>query len=112
MASTQDNERRTLIRVPRRFIDDHEERDLATPDVVRTTQAHYWIDAADPALGELHSDAEFYNDRSHFDDPALFGLVMSAKATQQAIEQVVPDIRERPDPGVDNDEDAAGPSLG
>lgn len=81
-----------LIRIPQRFYNDHCERDLPTPAVHKATRSHYWIDSQDPALSELYADADFYNDPSHFGDPQLFGLVMSARATQEAIERAVPGI--------------------
>ena len=51
-----------LVRIPRRFLDDHEERDLDTPEIVKSTKAHYWIRKDDPALPELVNDAEYYID--------------------------------------------------
>ena len=72
-----------LIKIPQRFYDDHVERDLPAPDVVRETSRHYWIDAESEHLQELLNDAEFY--ASHIDMPHLFGLCRSAAATAGAI---------------------------
>ena len=73
------------IRIPRLFYEDHEDRDLDTPVAIKTTKRHVWIDPADPALGELLSDARYYSDPYGF-DPECFGLCMSARATAKAIE--------------------------
>lgn len=53
----------SLVRIPTRFFEDHYSRDLPTPEIVRQTKAHYWIDRADPALPELICDAKHYADR-------------------------------------------------
>jgi LPS sulfotransferase NodH len=76
-----------LARIPRRFFDDHRERDLPTPEVVKSTSMHYWIDLEDPAVPELLSDAEFYRDEmvSGHAEINVFGLRRSADATYNAI---------------------------
>lgn len=71
-----------LIRIPKRFIDDHAERELPTPIVVRETSSHYFVDPADDAIEELINDAEHYVDGL---DEAPRGIVASARATLQAI---------------------------
>ena len=50
----------TMIRIPKRFYDDHAERDLESPAILKETARHYWI-AADQHLAELLSDADFYS---------------------------------------------------
>lgn len=75
------------IRIPHKFFDDHAARELPTPDVVRSTQRHYWIRADDPALAELLDDARYYagpHGPSDFD--GAYGLRRSARATVKAIE--------------------------
>lgn len=72
----------SLIRIPRRFFDDHLERDLPTPAIVRETNSHYFIDPADAALSELVSDARHYADGL---DDAPLGIVTSARATLRAL---------------------------
>lgn len=75
-----------MIRIPKRFYDDHIERDLPAPKVSKTTKAHYYIPADQTdELSELLSDAEFYSDRDHFTDPYLLGICTSAQATAKAI---------------------------
>jgi hypothetical protein len=74
----------TLIRIPKRFLDDHLERDLPTPEIVRETSLHYFIASGDPAIGELIEDARHYADGL---DEAPRGIVMSARATLRAIRQ-------------------------
>ena len=82
-----------LIRVPKKFYDDHTVNlSLEAPPVVRETQRHYWIDASSEHLAELLSNASFYADPRCFDaksspEPGLFGLVASARATEEAIEK-------------------------
>jgi hypothetical protein len=49
-----------LIRIPRGFIDDHEWRDLPTPERVRETKRDVFIRPDDPHLPELVSDARHY----------------------------------------------------
>lgn len=75
-----------LVRIPTRFYEDHESRDLDTPVAVKWTKRHVWIDKADPAVPELLNDAEYYSDPygpSDFDGAA--GLRASAKATVKAL---------------------------
>ena len=77
----------TLIKIPQRFLIDHEERDLPTPEVVKSTQRHFWVKANDPHLGELISDAEFYAEPYIDAKPGEhnWGYVVSARATLKAI---------------------------
>lgn len=74
------------VKVPRRFFDDHAERDLPTPTIVRTLAAHYVVSSDDPALSELLNDAEHYATPGQFGhDPELAGIVASARATVRAL---------------------------
>ena len=71
------------IRIPKRFYDDHVERDLPAPIVIKSTTKHYWIDSVGKAVVELLDDAEFYADA---DGPDVdTGLRSSARATARAI---------------------------
>lgn len=73
-----------IVRIPRAFYDDHNERDLPAPDPVRETTRHVWIDPADPDFQELVDDAEFYADP---DGPDLVPhLKRAAKAMLRSIE--------------------------
>tara|TARA_B100000282_G_C31631933_1_gene444291 strand:- start:109 stop:429 length:321 start_codon:yes stop_codon:yes gene_type:complete len=78
-----------MIRIPKRFYDDHCERDLEAPGIVKETKAHYWV-AEDEHLEELLSDAKFYEDPTlfacDFGDP-LWAICLSAQATVKAIEK-------------------------
>jgi hypothetical protein len=74
-----------LIKLPKVFFDDHDERSLPSPEVVKTTKPHYWVRRDDPALAELLSDAEHYCDPNGPDAEGLGGLKRSAKATVKAI---------------------------
>lgn len=74
-----------MIRIPKRFYDDHCERDLEAPAVLKEGKAHYWIDALSPHLEELLSDAEYYADSIAHMDNWLIGICRSADATARAI---------------------------
>jgi len=78
-----------LIKIPQRFYDDHKERDLESPEIVKETKTHYWIKADDPDIAELKSDAEYYYTMWNMGafDNWLFGICMSAKATLNALEK-------------------------
>jgi hypothetical protein len=75
--------RRPAIRVPRRFYDDHTERDLPAPGILKATRSHYWIDALSRDLPELLDDAQHYADPWGPDGGP--GLRASARATAEAI---------------------------
>lgn len=80
-----------LLRLPRRFYDDHEMRDLPTPSAVRKTKRHVFVLPDDPRLPELLSDALSYSDSGDF-DPCYRGLCMSACATVAAIQDAQPSV--------------------
>lgn len=78
------------IKITKCFYQDHVERDLPAPAIVRETKRHYFIDANSEHLSELLSDAEYYADPFNYAH-AEFGswlaaLVRSARATERAIE--------------------------
>lgn len=73
------------IRVPRKFYDDHIERDLEAPAVLRRTKHHYFIDALSPYLEEFLNDAEYYSSMVRYMHPEYRGLCKSATATVKAI---------------------------
>ena len=78
-----------LIKIPRAFYDDHRDRDLESPKIVKETNRNYWINADDPDISELKDDAQYYYDlwcEGLWGDQYLFGLCMSAKATLKALE--------------------------
>lgn len=83
-----------LVRIPRRFYDDHQARDLSTPEIVRESARHYWIDLDDSAASELLSDARYYASEAMYMDPPRPGLAASARATVRAIEDAPYWIRE------------------
>jgi hypothetical protein len=80
-----------LIRLPKSFFDDHDERGLPCPEVIKTTKPHYWVAPDDPVLAELLSDAEHYCDPNGPDAEGLGGLKRSAKATVKAIQAAYKD---------------------
>lgn len=78
-----------LIKLPKRFFEDHKERDLDTPTVVKENSRNVWVDASDPHLAELKEDAQYYSDLWDMGsfDRWLFGICTSAKATVKALEK-------------------------
>ena len=78
-----------LIRIPRAFYDNHVERALPAPEIVRQTKGHYFIDATSEELVELLSDAEYYADPAFEVEfgSHLAALILSARATERAILQ-------------------------
>lgn len=80
----------TRIKIPKRFYQDHVERDLDAPPIIRQTQSHIWIDANSQHLSELLADADFYADPKTYGGTQFAsdsqGLIKSAKATKRAIE--------------------------
>ena len=81
------------IRIPQRFFDDHEERDLPAPEVVKWNKKHYWIDANSEYLYELLSDASHYATSFDFEfGSRLWGLSVSAAATEKAIRKHLDEI--------------------
>ena len=79
-----------LIRIPKRFYQDHVERDLEAPAIVRQSKGHYFIDATSEHFDEFSSDASFYADPACFDfefGSHLASLILSARATERAIEK-------------------------
>ena len=79
------------IRLPDRFMDDHHERGLATPEDIGNSQTYSVVRADDPALRELLNDAEHYavmTERRGRYDCMPRGIVASAAATVRAIRNV------------------------
>ncbi len=72
-----------LIKIPTAFYQDHVDRGLPSPAIVKETQRHIWIDADSPYLSEFLDDAKHYAGSaiSVSDFPELFGIKTSAKAT-------------------------------
>ncbi|KKN48349.1 hypothetical protein LCGC14_0653840 [marine sediment metagenome] len=52
----------TIIRIPQRFYNDHVDRDLPAPDIVKATRRHYWINTNHPHFAELMNDANHYGE--------------------------------------------------
>lgn len=79
-----------MIRLPKLFFDDHWERELPTPVIIKETARHYFVSADDPAIPELLDDAEYYTDPYGPDAP---WLKRSALATANAIRSALPHAR-------------------
>jgi hypothetical protein len=79
------------IRIPFRFYQDHQERDLDTPVNYAKSKSYAIIDSEDPALPELISDASFYANQEMCGElwESCRGIVLSARATLKAIRKEV-----------------------
>ena len=77
------------IKLPPAFYDDHDERDLHTPEDVGNAKSYVLVRADDTALRELLDDAEHYAHPYGPDGEGLGGLRSSAKATVRAILDVI-----------------------
>ena len=73
-----------MIKIPKTFFNDHAERDLPTPAIIRDSGNIYYISSEDPDLPELIDDAKHYADE-HGPNDAPRGLKASAKALLRAI---------------------------
>lgn len=51
-----------IVTIPKGFYDDHVERGLPAPPIVRRRSRHYEIDTGHPDFPELMEDASFYAD--------------------------------------------------
>ena len=71
------------IRIPKRFFDDHQERELPTPSY-GPWRGGYVISTLDPAFIELVSDAQHYTYNGCDCEP---GLKRAAKAMLKAIDR-------------------------
>lgn len=82
-----------LVKIPQRFLQDHADRDLDTPEIVKITSKHFWISLDDPHTTELYQDAEFYAKPWVDSKPGdgLWGVVVSARATKRALDKAVAD---------------------
>jgi hypothetical protein len=53
-----------LVRLPWGFFQDHQDRDLPTPEPVRWNKKSVWVSLDDPHLDDLIEDAEYYGDKN------------------------------------------------
>lgn len=77
------------IKIPRRFYDDHVDRDLPAPRIAKETKANYWV-YSDENIRELLSDAKYYDEclkNGGWQDAYVRGIALSARATRKAIER-------------------------
>jgi hypothetical protein len=74
---------RLVVELPPRFYDDHVSRELPAGTEIHRTARLVTVELSREDYAELRSDAEHYagGRASGFDDPDLFGLVSSARAT-------------------------------
>ena len=74
-----------IIRIPRFFYDDHEERTETPLPAIKETKKHVWIDLEHEGVQDLLSDADFYGWTGP-DGMGVYGLglINSARATIKA----------------------------
>lgn len=77
------------VRLPKVFLDDHADRELPTPEIIRETARHYIV-ADDDAMPELWDDARHYADPNGPDELPP-GLRSAAIACERAIAAAYPD---------------------
>lgn len=77
------------VKIPKTFYDDHRDRDLPAPPVLRKLARHYVVDAAHPDARELLNDATHYSDVCEWAGAPgaspYIGLQASARATVRAL---------------------------
>ena len=82
-----------IIRIPKRFFEDHRERfDEEFPAVINETKTHYFISRDDEHLWNLEADCEYTIEMHSLGEEWYrqnFGFVMSARATLKAIKETV-----------------------
>lgn len=83
---------RLVVDVPRRFYDDHRDRDCGTTgEIVKTLSTTYRVSLDWEAFNDLRSDADYYAEVFTTDpQPWLRGLAISAKATLRRLDAAVP----------------------
>ena len=81
------------IKIPKKFYDDHQERDLPAPAIVKNLSKHYLIDQVESAeIAELLSDAMHYSDCAEWWEGSI-GMQSSARATAKAIRKALPNLK-------------------
>lgn len=78
------------VKIPKKFYEDHLERDCSEGTIIKETKKHYIMELTKPAYIDLKSDADFYSDCGESVDFDMQWLVSSARATHQAICRDVP----------------------
>jgi hypothetical protein len=75
-----------LIPLPSTFYDDHAERALPTPELIRRAGSRVWVRRNDKALPELLADAEYYA-HMYGPDEAPPAVTASARRTVATLRQ-------------------------
>ena len=68
------------LKIGKAFLDDHRDRDLPMPVIVKETKRNYYIeiDWDNEGYADLYSDANYYRDLEGIDS-YYFGLCMAAR---------------------------------
>ena len=76
-----------MLKIPKKFYDDHFFRDLPSPKILKETKTHYFICTQDKALlNELEDDADHYSKSDGF--IVEKGLIQSARATLKKLQSI------------------------
>ena len=76
------------VKIGKAFLNDHRDRDLPIPNIVKETKRNYYIeiDWDNEGYADLYSDAEYHSDPKEFDSH-YFGLCMAARAIVKALDK-------------------------
>ena len=76
-----------MLKITKKFYDDHVARDLPSPKILKETKNHYYICIKDKsALNELEDDADYYSNGD-----GLYverSMVQSARATLKKLQSI------------------------
>lgn len=81
-----------LVRLPWAFFQDHQDRDLPTPEPVRWNKKSVWVSLDDPNLDELLDDARYYackESRRGWDEGALRYVYAAERLLKAYHDQIV-----------------------
>tara|TARA_Y100001963_G_C6594094_1_gene359359 strand:+ start:431 stop:694 length:264 start_codon:yes stop_codon:yes gene_type:complete len=80
-----------LIKIPKRYYDDHVDCDCIAPQIIRETKQHYFIDPTEnDEMAEFRSRLNLYADSyctQDYWENGFSGVVLSARATLAALKK-------------------------
>jgi hypothetical protein len=77
-----------IYRLPKKFADDHWDRDCGETDrTVRETKAHYYVEMDMEGYRDMLSDADYYRDFDRYEGFEWAPLASSARATYAALKK-------------------------
>jgi hypothetical protein len=90
MTATQNPNLVVTVKIPKKFYDDHLERDCEEGTMIKVLKWHYILELTEFAYRDLKSDADYYKDCGESMGFDMQWLVSSARATYNAICRDVP----------------------